>query len=179
MKFSAPITILAAISGACAMFAGADHPAQKIITDVTVAVGKLDEAVKAFSGVIQPVIDAADGVLASIVEGQKVADGIGPIELRDAILLYQPVRDLDIRVSGLFEDIKGRIGEVEKARQCDVTREKLTVIDTAGRKLMDTTLNKIQADIAKRVARPIVDNIKRTLTAAKGLFTNDHCVNRG
>lgn len=177
MKFATPLTILAAISGAYSLVIQRDTTVKKVITDVTAALDDLDKAAKDFNGDIKPVVDAADKVITLITSGQTTADDAAPIGLGDAAGLLDPVKQLDNQAKTLFNDVKGRVGDVEKAGQCDVTREKLSTVNTAGTKLIDTILNKVTSTFAKAQAKPYVDDIKNLLSQSQDLFAEGSCVN--
>ncbi|KAK2596696.1 hypothetical protein QQS21_006211 [Conoideocrella luteorostrata] len=177
MKFTAPLTLLVAVSGAYSMVIERDTPVKQVITDVTGGVDKLDAAANNFSGDIKPVVEAAENLISLINNGQTVADGAAPIQLADAASLLQPVKDLDDHAKTLFNDVKGRVGDVEKAGQCDVTREKLGTVSTNGNKLIDSILNKVSSSFARAQAKPYTDDIKSLLQQAQDLFAEGKCVN--
>lgn len=177
MKFSTPLVVLATITGAYSLVIGRDTPVKKVINDVTDSLKALDTAANSFDGDIQPVVDAADGVINTINNGQQVADGAPPIGLGDAATLLDPVKALDAQAKTLFNDVKGRVPDVEKAKQCDVTREKLSTVNSTGTKLIDTILNKVSSTFAKKQAQPYVDDIKKVLSDAQDLFAEGNCVN--
>ncbi|OAQ22916.1 hypothetical protein K457DRAFT_130921 [Linnemannia elongata AG-77] len=177
MKFAIPITILAAISGAYSMVIKRDTPVKKVITDLTAAFDKLDAAANAFDGNFQPVVDATDYVISLIGSGQTTTEGAAVIGLGDAAALLDPVKELDNHVKTLFNDVKGRVDNAEKAKQCDVTREKLATVSSTGQKLIDTILGKVSSAFAKAQAKPYFDDIKNLLDQFQVLFAEGNCVN--
>ncbi|KAF5122580.1 hypothetical protein E5D57_013066 [Metarhizium anisopliae] len=176
MRFATPVTLLAAISGTCAMVIQRDNPLAKCINSVTSSLNKLDVATKSFNGDIQPVVEAADNVIATIQHGQMVTDGTPSIGLFSAAALLQPVQILDNRAKVLFVDVKGRVLDVQKAKKCDVTRAKLSTLNSVGHKLIDTILNKISSGFARNIARPFTDDIKGLLAKSLDLFEGARCV---
>ncbi|KAF9899230.1 hypothetical protein EC991_009276 [Linnemannia zychae] len=177
MKFATLFTILAAIPCAYSIVIKRDTPVKKAITDITAAFDKLDFAANGFNGDIQPVIDAADYVISLIASGQTVTDGAAPIGLGDASTLLNPFKELDNHAKALFDNIKGRVGDIEKAHQCGVTHEKLDIIRSTAQKLIDTIFSKVTSAFFKSQARPYTDDIKRILDQSQDLFAEGNCVN--
>ncbi|KAG0360053.1 hypothetical protein BGX24_005644 [Mortierella sp. AD032] len=177
MKFATTINILAAISVVYSMVIKRDISVKKVITDLTAALDKLDAAAKAFDGNFQPVVDAADNIIYLIGSSQTTVEGAAPIDFDDAATLLNPVKRLDNHAKTLFEDNKNRVGDVEKAKQCDVAREKLSTVKTAGQKLIDAILNKVTSAYAKVKAKTYVDDFESILTQFQYLFAEGNCVN--
>ncbi|KAF9203724.1 hypothetical protein BGZ59_001475 [Podila verticillata] len=177
MKFATIITILAAISGAYSMVIKRDTPVKKVIIDLTAALGELDATANDFDGNIQPVVDAADHVISLIGSGQSTAEGAASIEFFDAVALLEPVKELDDHAKTFFNDVKDRVDDVRKAKQCGVIREKLGIVNTTGQKLVDTILNKVTSAQAQAQAKPYVDDIKSLLDKSQDLFVEGNCVN--
>ncbi|KAK9763518.1 hypothetical protein K7432_009729 [Basidiobolus ranarum] len=177
MKFATLITILATISGAYSMVIKRDTPVKKVITDLTAAFDKLDTAAIAFDGNVQPVVNAADYVISLIGSGQTIAEGAAPIGLGDAATLLDPIKELDGHIKTFFNDLKGRVGDVGKAKQCDVALGKLGTINSTCQKLIGAIVDKVTSTFAKAQAKPYFDDIKNLLAQSQDLFVKGNCVN--
>ncbi|GJJ75471.1 hypothetical protein EMPS_07829 [Entomortierella parvispora] len=177
MKFATPIIMLTAMSGAYSMIIKRDTPVKNVITNLAAAFDKLDTTVKAFDGNIQPVVDAADNIISLIASGQITANDAALIGLADTVTLLDSFKELDQSSKTLFNDVKGRVAEVEKAKQCDVTREKLDTINASSKELIGTILRKITVVYAKAQAQPYINHIESTLAQTQDLFAENNCVN--
>ncbi|KHN93893.1 Cell wall galactomannoprotein [Metarhizium album ARSEF 1941] len=178
MKLAAAVAILAAMTAAHAMVVQRDDPVRQAIEGVTVSVRNLDAVTKAFDGNnIQPVVQAADAVAAACRQGQSEVKGAPDIDVLAASRLLGSVQDLERAAKVLFDDVKARVSAVEKAKACDVARAKMGVLSADGGKLVDVIIGKMTSALAKAVAAPYADEIKRLLARARDLFAVGHCVN--
>ncbi|EFY85948.1 hypothetical protein J3459_017592 [Metarhizium acridum] len=173
MKFAG--LALLAIPGAHALVLPRDNALPKCLNDVTASINHLDDAARSFDGNITPVVEATDGVTATIQRCQTIVDNSEPIGLSLAVALLKPVQDLDKRAKNLFNDVKDKVDDVKKARQCGVTRNKLGALSSVGRGLTQTIVNKISSGMAKNIAKRYAEEIEKLLAKSQDLFAVGHC----
>lgn len=150
------------------------------MTDLTKSIRQLDKAFIDFrddNAHIEPVIKAADHVIATIGNGQKVADQLDPIEIKDAIPLVKPVRNLNTWVKKLLGDMKIRRLQIQTAKACTITHEKVHELNHGSQKLIDTVHGKLKAALARAAAKPFIDGIKKLLDESEAAFSAERCVN--
>lgn len=176
MKFTTPLTILAAISGAYSLVINKRAtPIRQTILDVTASIDQLDAAVNAYNGDFKPVSDAIDDVISVIASGQAIVTGAAPIGLGDAATLLDPVKALENQAKVLLRDVKAHVDDVKAAKQCTNTLGKITTFNTTGQKLVNDIVDKISSAFGKAQAKLYADNIKNTLAQAQDLFEPSNC----
>ncbi|KAF9426847.1 hypothetical protein BGZ94_005929 [Podila epigama] len=177
MKFPSPLLALAAATCAYSLAIKSPNAIVTVITDVTKSITELDLAANTYNGIdITPIVTAADKVILVIGTGQTVADALKTISILESSTLAQPIADLNVQAIKLYDDVKGRVAEVQAARQCALTREKLGAISTSGRKLIDTVIGKIESEPVKNIAKGYTDQIMNLLDQATELFSEKNCV---
>ncbi|GAB0135734.1 hypothetical protein EsDP_00004061 [Epichloe bromicola] len=178
MKFTTPLVLLAAMSGARSLVIERDASAvKKVIDDISGGVSSLGQAAQSWNGSdIQPVLAPVENLIRLIQHGQAVVDGVDSVGYGGTMSLFPAVRNLDKEINHNFDTFRGRVGHVQKAKACDTVHEKLATVSTIGIGLIDAILGKVSS-LAKSLAGRHTDHIKKMLLDAQGLFAQTNCVN--
>ena len=174
MKYT---VILATLGTASALAVPRDLKAvQGALTTVQNDIDGLDSAVKSFNGNADPVVQASDKLIATIKKSDGDVGASGNLDLSGALGLTSSVSTLKNHAQTLANDLTSRKDAIQQAGQCDLTRQKITDINSASQDLISTVVSKVPA-AAKGIAQKMAGGITDVLSKAQDSFSPENCRN--
>lgn len=172
MKFTTSITLFSVISGAFGLVIERDlATVKKVTADVQAGIDDLGAAAKAFNGDIQPIAEAAAKLITTIKSGTTTVAASSNLSVGDALALVDGTKNLQAHSQALVDQFKARKGDIQKAKQCEVTKATITEINTDSQALIKAIVSKVPP-FAQGIAAKQSQGIINVLNDAQNSFAN-------
>ncbi|TID13489.1 cell wall manno protein MnpA [Venturia nashicola] len=148
MKFSSAITILAASSVASASIL--ERQVQTIIgvvNGINGEVGKLDTAIKGFSGDPKPLLAASQKTLDTVTKGVETVNGASSITLTDSVQIQGQVQNLQSSLEGVISSLGAKKTELVAAGQGQAVYKNLQDQLTGAKGLATAISSKVPPEV--------------------------------
>lgn len=176
MKFSSPIIVLAAISGASSLAVPRNlQSIDGVFAKVQADIDDLKNAVKGLTKNAEEMTKASEKLTADLRSGIETVKASDHLDLRDALSMLPPVKDLKMHAQTLVDSLKQKKTQIQSQHLCDAVRQHISSISTESKGLILAIVVKVPEStvgIARKQGKGFTD----VLDEAKEAFSEKNCV---
>lgn len=185
MKFLATVALIAGASAFVASPVERSPPTlverdlptvTSVLAGVQQGFNDLQKAAEEFNGDAEPLKNTANSVIATVEAGTKSFNEMTPLTVSECLKLVGPSNDLAKQGDALAQELKSRIADVEKAKECDTVRGFLDKGVTDASALIAALKAKVPSSV-QGIVQQQGDKITNTLKDAQTAFAGDKCTN--